>query len=393
MALLEQADPDIDERFKGTGTLAVMLGIAVLGPAVFLLLPAFIGALADTYQLSDGELGLLGSADLIGLAIAAATGIIWVQKAKWRPVVFASLSIIVLGNVTSSLLTDFWALFSVRLMVGFASGALMAIFMSFAARTPDPNRTAALLIICQVSFMAVAFSLLPFVISEWGVDGIFVALAMLSSVLFLFVRLIPESVAPTVVSTQTYPKWSIKASLVLVSMSLFFIAQSGVWAFIEIIGREAQLTNLEVASALSLSTLFGLAGPLGAFFFGERFGLRMPIAISFFMQAIVLLYMALASYGYVAFLVCLSLFQVFWNLPLSYQFSTMVKNDLSGRLVVMVPTCQALGIALGPILFGLGMYATSAAIVPMIAVGVLVLYAACIIPVADGIQTPENSTS
>jgi len=71
---------------------------------------------------------------------------------------------------------------------------------------------------------------------------------------------------------------------------------------------------------------------------------------------------------------------MFCNLTLPYQFGTMVGADPSHRLIVLVPTFQAMGVAVGPVFagvvierFGFGMLWVAAA-VP------LVLYAVCILP-------------
>ena len=369
-----------DEHFASTATLAVLLGAAILGPAIFLILPAFVGALADTFGFSEGQLGLLASADLIGMSVAAATGLYWVPRWSWRRVTTGALVVVVLGNLASTLLTTFATLISLRVVVGFAGGMIMAIVMSYMARRDDPNRAAAILFICQVSFIVIALASLPPVVAVHGVDAIFVILAALTSVLFLFISRIPVG-APTLdaqlLSVNASP---LPGIIVLASMALFFVTQAGLWGFVELMGEGRGISPGEVGAALALSTLVSLGGPIYGATVGERYGRKIPLVFSALVQFIAMAGLFFLDYGFIEFLVILSLYQLGWNLPLSYQFSVMVHTDLTRRLVVLVPSLQGFGIALGPMIMGFGVEAYGYAAVPIIAALFLVLYCFAILP-------------
>jgi predicted MFS family arabinose efflux permease len=369
-----------DERFASTPTLAVLLGAAILGPAIFLILPAFVGALADTFGFSEGQLGLLASADLIGMSVAAATGLYWVPRWSWRRVVGGALVVVVLGNLASTLLATFATLISLRVVVGFAGGMIMAIVMSYMARRDDPNRAAAILFICQVSFIVVALASLPPVVAAYGVDAIFVILAALTSVLFLFISRIPVGAPRLDIQVLARGVRRLPGIIVLASMALFFVAQAGLWGFVELMGEDKGISPGEVGAALALSTLISLAGPIYGATVGERFGRKIPLVFSAVVQFIAMAGLIHVDYGFIEFLIILSLYQLGWNLPLSYQFSVMVHTDLTRRLVVLVPSLQGFGIALGPMIMGFGVEAYDYTAVPIIAAAFMVLYCFAILP-------------
>src|SRR6185312_10552322 len=51
-----------------------------INEAILLILPSFVGALGDDLHLSAARVGLLGSSDLVGIALSTATGPWWVRR-------------------------------------------------------------------------------------------------------------------------------------------------------------------------------------------------------------------------------------------------------------------------------------------------------------------------
>lgn len=375
------ASVPLDSRFHSTAALAVVLAAAILGPAVFLILPAFVGALAETFGFTDGQLGVLASADLFGMGIAAATGLYWLHRWPWPRVVRPALLVVVLGNLAATVPDDFSTLLAIRLVVGFAGGLIMAVAMAFFSHRNDPNRAMAWLLVGQVTFIVIALSTLPAVVEAYGVDSIFAILALLTSALLLVVRYIPEG-APAGDATRSRGGGTLAGVVVLVAIAMFFVALSGLWAFVGLIGEDAGLSAAEVATALALSTAISLLGPLYGVAVSERFGCRPPIIGGLACHLVVVVWMSFYSYGFFGFLILLSLFQLGWNLPLSYQFAVLVRRDISRRLVALVPTFQAMGIAAGPVVLGFAIESFGYRVAPQVAATFLLAYGVLLVPLA-----------
>jgi len=383
--------------FNRPASIATIVAIIVLGPAVFLILPAFVGALAETYGFTEAELGWLASADLAGMALAAPTALYWRTRWNWRWVAALSTLWIVSGNIATIAATGFGSLLAVRLTVGFGSGMLVAIGVAFIGYTKDPDRVAAIFVFCQVVFISTSFALTPTIMERWGITGIFVGLAALTGLLLALVPFVPvgppEDGARASITGASFRRY-VPGLVVLVSMTLFFIGQASVWAFIGLIGEGAGLSSGRVAAALSISTLISLSGPVSAMVMGDRFGRRRPLAVAVSLQLAALVLLSVSEFGFSMFLVLIATFQSSWNVAVGYQFGVLVQADATSRLMVLIPTFQAGGIALGPALAGMVVGAFGFGAVPVVSGVALVLYAATILPHAEwGSDVPSDIPS
>ncbi len=369
--------------FNRPASIATIVAIIVLGPAVFLILPAFVGALAESYGFTEVELGWLASADLAGMALAAPTALYWRARWNWRWVAALATLWIVSGNIVTIAASGFGSLLAVRLTVGFGSGVLVAIGVAFIGYTKDPDRVAAIFVFCQVVFISTSFALTPAIMGRWGIKGIFVGLATITGLLLTLIPFVPvgppRDAAKASASEASLRRY-VPGLVVLVSMTLFFIGQASIWAFIGLIGEGTGLSSGRVAAALSISTLISLSGPVSAMVMGDRFGRRRPLAIAVSLQLVALVLLSFNEYGFAVFLTLIAIFQSSWNVAVGYQFGVLVQSDSTNRLMVLIPTFQAGGIACGPALAGMTVGAFGFGAVPILSGIALVLYAAAILP-------------
>src|ERR1700694_4978837 len=92
MALQSRGASVISQReIDRPWTVFTLLVVASVTEAMFLLLPSFVGASEDVLHFSPEHTGLLGSADLAGIALATATGPWWLRRVSWRRIVLISL--------------------------------------------------------------------------------------------------------------------------------------------------------------------------------------------------------------------------------------------------------------------------------------------------------------
>ncbi len=382
-------------HFTRPRSIAAMLALGVLGPAVFLILPVVVGALAQSHGFDEDRLGTLASGELGGIALACLSALYWSKRWSWRRMALCGVVAVATANLLSATTSGFSVMLWLRFAAGFGGGILLALVMAFLSNTKNPDRTAAFLVGAQVGFQVIAFAVSPQIISSWGVNGFFIGLALLTAGLLPFLRFLPPGApAPDSAAAGAIgPRALLPGFVVLLSMALFFVGQVALWAFIERLGDAAGLTATRVAGALSISAMAGLAGPAGAAWLGDRWGRALPLAVACAMQLAALVLIGTSELSFAVFLAALAIFSIFWNFALPYQFGAMVGVDPLHRLIVLVPTFQAAGIAVGPILagatiarFGLGSLWVSAAIP-------LVLYAACIIPFTHSESESEHESA
>ena len=380
--------------FDSRASLAFVYALVIIGPIVFLTLPVLLGALYVEFGFSEAQLGSFATTELIGMALSAATALYWIKHWNWRRVIQIALAISVVGNTITYLqlgTIEFNQLLALRFAIGLAGGAMMAVVLGFLSQQKDVDKAAGGLVFVQVAFQVFSLYMLPQIMASEGFfagsKGTFALFAIFALVLLPLAGRIPtgalsdeHSHADTDSNSDSGSK--APALLVLGSFVLFFITQTSIWGFLELMGTQSGLSQEDAILAVSLSTGFSLAGPLFAIVFGDRFGRFKPLLFAAALQVVSLALLGTLGLNFTLYLVLLSVFQMGWNLAIGYQFSALVGVDPSHRFVVLVPTFQAIGIALGPLAGGLAIEAFSYGGLLALAGISFALYCAMILPVA-----------
>ena len=330
-------------------TIAATIVVIVSGGGVFLILPMFVGALVDTGRLDMTDAGMVAAADLTGIFLASIAALGWIPRADWRRVALVSLVVMVAGNMACLGVRDFGPLLVLRGVLGLAAGNLMAIGMAHLARVRNPARAFALAIAAQVAFSTAALWLLPGAVRAWGLASLFGLLTLLSAVGLLAATRLVKGGADRAQEQTGAVSGVGHVFVALAANGVFFIAQSGVWAYLERIGANAGLASGVVGQTLALSVTLALAGPIAATLVADRYGRALPLAIVVLGQ-LVTLWMLLAPMSASVFLIAATGFQIFWNFAIPYLVAIVAALDRSRRYIVLVTPFQAAGIAAGPAL-------------------------------------------
>lgn len=364
-------------------TIAAAIAFMIVGPAIFLIMPVFIGALAEGFGFNDRQLGFMGSADLMGMAMASIVMVKMVRARNWHWLAATGLTVAIIGNLTSLAVTDFTPLLLVRFLTGLGGGMVAGVISAYVARTSHPDRVAALLVIGQVTFTVIALYASPWYLGQWGISSIFGGLAGLLTALFLLLRFLPTGsesyVAEDIAGDRTH--FIVPVFIILVSFAFFFIGHAAIWAFVERIGDSAGLEAEYIASALALSTLISILGAVTAAILDVKIGRFIPLLVAGIAQ-IICFYVMMNGMGAVAFLIALAVFQFFWNFALPYHMGVIIHRDPSASFIVLVPTFQAIGIALGPALAGLAVDGGSYTGVILVSMVTLGIYLVMILPLS-----------
>ena len=362
-------------------SIATAIAFMIVGPAIFLIMPVFVGALAETLGFTDRELGFVASADLAGMAVSSIFMVKLVRKRNWRWLAFTGLLISILGNAASLALTEFTPVLVVRFLTGLGGGVVAGVVSAFIARTSRPDRVAAFLVTGQVSFTVVVIAASPWYLTNWGLSSIYLGLAGLAIVLMFVLKQLPTGTenyqAEAGLATRRH--FLIPVFVVLGALMFFFIGQASIWAFIERMGNAGGLEAEFVAEALALSTLLGIAGAVAAAILDTRLGRFIPLLVAGTIQVMCLLVL-LNGMDALVFLAALSLFQFGWNFALPYHIGVIVHRDPSASYVVLIPTFQAIGIALGPAIAGLAVSGASYSGVNLISIIAIGIYLLMILP-------------
>ena len=370
----EKALPDFDDK----KVLAAILVCGTIAIITFLVLPLYVGLLADNFGFSSSQLGILASMDLAGIAVMSLSSPLWIKRLNWRVVVRLSLLWLMAWNFASMLFSDFATLCLVRFMAGLGGGLIAAMVMQSISYVSDPDRVTAIYVILQISLQSLGFVLLPSLIIEFGLAGFFGSLIFLGFLaLFLTpyfpVSGLPDRHAGIADGGGRALSENLKPMLVLLGMVFFFIAQVSIFSFAERLGVEAGFSPQDIGDRLGVAALVGLGGAILGAIFSTRFGRCLPIVVAALAE---LAAFALWSpqIDLFTFTVLLSVINFFWNMPLGYHIGVLISEDRHHRFILFVPFVQALGISAGPLLGGFALEMAGYGGLVILASSSLVLY-------------------
>jgi DHA1 family inner membrane transport protein len=333
--------------------LVALLLVATVTEAMFMLLPSFVGALGDVLNLSASRTGLLGSADLAGIALATGTAPWWLRRVPWRGTVLASLTAFLSVNLACFGVGSFWPLLCLRLLAGLSAGVAYPIALAGILDTTRADRNTGLMVSLQVIFGAVGVYAIDAVRLDWRLDAFYVFLSVwLLIALLISARWYPDNPGDRPpVSPIAWRALASRGILVTVGTGLYFLMIGAVWGYLEGIAREAGLSLEQTGRALSTGLVVSLLGSGTATWLGLRFGRARPLIVSAVVQvASLALLTRLGHYAdpVTAFFVINAVFQIVWSYIIAYFIIIFNDVDASGRFVAVYGTASHMTLAVGP---------------------------------------------
>ncbi|MEM7585467.1 MAG: MFS transporter [Acidobacteriota bacterium] len=342
--------------------LAAIFALGVVGSLDLLVQPLGVGTAVRDLSLSESQAGFFASFDLAGAVLSAVLALFWIRRLPWRETARVNLILMAGGYLAATQLDTLALLAPARILVGFAGGNLLAICLAWLADTSDPEHFGGLFVALQTAIQIVAFAVLPVtVLRAAGLDGFFLFFAGLAGLSLLCVPWVPRRGRRAQVALHPRPAPDIdrgsdttrfRAALALCGIGLFFLNTGAFWSYVERTGTAAGLSLEAIGMALSVSGFLACAGSLAASRVGSSISLPTALGTAFVGQllalGLLLVDLTPALYAY-----ALGQFGFFWNFAIPYQLGALIRNDPSGRRVVLISAFQAAGMAAGPPLVAL----------------------------------------
>lgn len=339
--------------------LAAVLGVGTLALVIAGVQPLLFGALVNEGRMSASGLG--GAVTVEFLALASGVGL---ASAKLKPAhlrlrgLLAALALIAANLM--SMRHSVPMLYVDRAIAGFSAGVLLSIPALLLARSSNPSKIGAVLMVLQGLIQVAFAALLPLSLMPlWGANGGFVALAVSSALAAGFALCVPDRLpAPAEERQEGPPQQKLPAAgaVSLLGVVLIYAFFFGFFSYLGQIGTEAHLGPDLIG--------FVLAGTVAASILGSLLTAAIARNVSFFRVygisvacnvAILLVLFRLP--GPIGFSLCAICFGVFWGLLMPYQLNFTAEVDPTRRATLLVPGAQALGASLGPLLCALSVTA------------------------------------
>lgn len=312
--------------------------------------PLLLGGLEAAGRLSAAQLGQAGTVELLAMGVAAALAGPVIGNNRLRLVaVVCGLLMTGLNYLTTRVAGDTLTL--VRGFNGLPSGVLIWLVTGLIVRSPRPERGAGLYLTLQtLAQLVMVAGLTAFVIAPFGVDGGFIALAVLGLVTAVVGLAVPDSHA-RLPDTADSPKGrpSARGWVALAGGFAFQAFILAVWIYIEPLSRQSGHGSATAGLAISLSLGAQVAGGTAATILAGRIAWFHALVGSMAaMVALIGVYAVLPSAP--VFLAVSAAFGFLWIFSAPYLTPMAIEADPSRRAAMLGPGATLLGCSAGPFL-------------------------------------------
>jgi predicted MFS family arabinose efflux permease len=342
-------------------TSGVLLTLA--GSAIYFLMPVYLGDMAKAMALGPQRMGVLGGAEIAAIAIASVLSSLWVRRVRWRTAALVGAAVTVVGDALTCLAHSYLPILVLRVLTGLlGEGILYPLSFVVLGQTRDPDRSFGIALSYSVGFLAAVLLASPWLTLLLGEAVLVIILGALAATVGAFAHWVPDPAVPAIpiqaaadTTSDTMSPGAVKLGLLglwgLVGQAVWFIGPGGYWAFSERVAAADGLSGSTTATALSVGLAAGLIGCLIPARIGGKHGRIWPVMVST-LALIAVVLGTLQRSGAVLFILYIMAFNALWNLGTAYIFGLIASADRDGRLSVLIPASQSVGLALGPIIMG-----------------------------------------
>lgn len=327
------------------------LVVGVMGNTCIYLIPLLVGAMVMERGFSDQQAGLVASADLGGYAVATFCTAMFLINRNWRRLALVGVAIMFAANLATTTANTAGAFAAVRFLSGVGAGILAAIATVSLGQSDKPDRNYGLLFAASLLFGTAGLWGLPLLLGRAGLNSAYVFIAVLAVIVGFLSASLPATGSPQPkVQGAVAPKQAwVMAGLVLLSITLFWVQQNALYAYVERIGNASGLSAQYIGFTLGLANLTGFAGASLVAWMGARFGRFLPLAISTVIQLACLSALS-GTVNSSSYLIALGVIALAWNIVNPIQLGILASVDQGGRALALASTAIGVGLAIGPAL-------------------------------------------
>lgn len=333
---------------NSTKSITAIIIINVIGPAAFIIQPAFVQGVVELLGFNEKQAGYVAASEMWGVAITTAIFMFLTKTVNWRKVITCAVLLMVVGNILSIFFTDFLGFATSRAVVGIGEGVLISLGFTMLSITNNPDRNFGYMIMWLLLFGAVMMFLLPTIFGLVGMSGFLILLTLIICVTLPFIRHLPTSSKEHihVVDDSITAKTGYRI-ISVISVLTFFIAIGAIWAYLFLIGIKAGGTEQGVANTLMAAQFIGAAGAFSAAMMADRFGRILPISFSL-IGCLAAQFFMMDGNGLAKYIFAVCFFNFCYNMAHPYLYAALSSFDKTGDIIRFAIAGQMLGIAIGP---------------------------------------------
>lgn len=351
--------------------------VALLIPG---LQPILLGELVAQGRISLEGVGLVSMGEIIALGFGAILGNSLLSPRRLSlTTVVAALLVALLDLLTMRLDGD-TSFIVIRALCGIAEGVLVWVTTCVIVRSAAPDRLAGIYLVIQTLAQAFIAAILAWaVIPMHGWQSGFGVLAGLSLALLILAPALPPHMTELVVAGSGRPPFSAATLLTFLVVVAQMGATGSLWAYLDPLGRAAGLDGQSAQMLISLMLLLQVAGGSVAAVVVRKGHTVTILTVAALLQATIALTLYItAGPAAIRFSVLCGVFGFAWLFVMPFHIRLALDADPAGRVAVLIPALQLLGIAFGPLLASLFVAGSDARRVPVVCAG-FALATACLL--------------
>jgi MFS transporter, DHA1 family, inner membrane transport protein len=357
---------------------ALIIGsVALLIPG---LQPILLGELVAQKRISLEGVGLVAMGEIIALGIGVILGNSLLSPRRLpATTVFAALLVAFFDLLTLRLEGDM-AFSVVRALCGVAEGVIVWVTTCVIVRSAAPDRLAGVYLVVQTLAQAAVAAILAWaVIPRYGWQGGFGVLAGLSVGSLVLVPVLRLQITQLVAERSGPPPLSAATIVTFLVVVAQMGATGSLWAYLDPLGRHSGLDEESAQALVSLVLMMQVAGgSVAAIIVRRRTAIPILLAASLLQATIAFALYAIAGPAVTLFATLCAVFGFVWLFVMPFHIRLAFDADPAGRVAVLVPASQLLGVALGPLLASFFVTGDDARPVALVCAG-FALAAACLL--------------
>ncbi len=336
-------------------------------------MPYLIGSVSDGMGLGIDQAGLIGSAELLIVALSAFAVSAKVQFLPRRKVAMLGGVIAIAGHSLSLLTNSIEALLVCRALAGVGAGMALAIGNACLAATHDPSKAYGQVMMLLASVTAGIIVSMGYLTEIWSYYGVFGAQAIIVALMLIPMSCLPER-------DETRPGDDVSrgrvplppAALIVVGILLWHFCDNSIWGFSERIATQIGMAPDAIGWLLGGGLLVGSIGGFIASSIGTRYGRIWPICVGVVIAVTCI--SVITSTGLIpTYKASILIYIVSFMFISSYIYGLAGELDHHGRVMAAASGAGNLGVALAPFLSGKLIAGGGYAVMGKVVIGTLVV--------------------
>ena len=328
----------------------VLLGIGFgmfLGVLSANSIPIIIGALLDELAINEAEVGVLGTVELLAVAVAALVVTPLAGKISNRRLAVFGCLLAIMAQFLSAAVDSLYLLVGLRVIAGAGLGLAYAAAAMAASAIAQPDRVLGYGVTAGLLAIVIFLPCLAMVVTAAGYKGAYLALGVLVIILMPVMGWLDQG------KTRAAKPGKLSAlplralSGLLLCISFFNIGSGAIWGFSERVGLQAGFSIEEAGFIIATGAVSGVLGALFAGWLGDRWGRRRPVVLALILAGLGYLILAGATSS-TSYLTGINLYWVTYMFLLPLMIGTGAVMDADGRAATLAAGTISLTFAFGP---------------------------------------------